>query len=326
MRALPVKISLLLHLLLLQLGFLAPKLSNAQALKVTLLGTGAPIPNIERFGPSILVEAGAAKLLFDCGRGASQRLWQLKIPLGMVNTVFFTHLHSDHTVGFPDLWLTGGLPGLYGRRAAPMQVLGPAGTQAMMTALKQAYAWDLRVRAVQDMEEAGNKVVAKDIRQGVVYEKDGVKVTAFDVNHGEHLKPALGYRIDYAGHSVVLSGDTNYSDNLIAFAKGADVVVHEVAAAKEELLRKSAMAREVMSYHTQPEQAGKVFALIKPRLAVYSHIVLLTTDPTIPPPTVQELLPRTSTAYAGHVEVGEDLMTIEIGSEVTVRRFVSPGK
>lgn len=308
---------------LLLLSFLP---AAGQTLKVTLLGTGAPIPNMERFGPSILVEAGPTKLLFDCGRGASQRLWQLKIPLGTVNTVFFTHLHSDHVVGFPDLWLTGWLPGVYGRRAAPLRLFGPAGTRAMAAALKQAYAWDLNVRTEQGPPPAGATVAATDIAQGVVYEQDGVKVTAFEVAHGEHLKPAFGYRVDYAGRAVVLSGDTGFSDNLIRFAQGADVVVHEVAAARPELLRTSETARQILSYHTQPEDAGRVFSRIKPRLAVYSHIVLLTTDPAIPPPAIQELLPRTRSSYAGPLEIGEDLMTIEITQEVTVRRFGPPSR
>ena len=84
--------------------------AEAQTIKVTLLGTGRPDPVVDRFGPSTLVEAGGETLLFDVGRGASQRLWQLKIPLSKVTTVFLTHLHSDHVVGLPDLWLTGWLP------------------------------------------------------------------------------------------------------------------------------------------------------------------------------------------------------------------------
>lgn len=298
----------------------------AQTLRITLLGTGAPAPRLDRFGPSILVEAGPARLLFDCGRGATQRLWQLKIPLGTVNTVFFTHLHSDHTVGFPDLWLTGWLPAAYGRRAVPVRLFGPAGTAAMMAALRQAYAWDLRVRADEGTPAAGATVAATDIAPGVVYEQDGIRVTAFEVKHGERLQPAFGYRIDYAGRAVVLSGDTGPSDNLVRVAQGADVVVHEVAAARPELLARSATAREVLSFHTQPEAAGRVFSQVKPRLAVYAHIVLLTTDPAVPPPDAQELLPRTRTTYAGPLELGEDLMTIDIGAEVVVRRFVPPAR
>src|ERR1700690_3092034 len=102
--------------------------SHAQNLKVTLLGTGNPRPVMSRFGPSILVEAGKQKLLFDCGRGATQRLYQLKIPFTEVTGLFLTHLHSDHTVGIPDLWLTGWVMG----RDTPLPVWGPKGTKAMM--------------------------------------------------------------------------------------------------------------------------------------------------------------------------------------------------
>ncbi|PJJ59800.1 MBL fold metallo-hydrolase [Hymenobacter chitinivorans] len=314
------------RLVVLALAVLTQFTSPAQSLKVTLLGTGAPIPRLDRFGPSILVEAGPAKLLFDCGRGATQRLWQLKIPLGTIQTVFFTHLHSDHVVGFPDLWLTGWLPTPFGGRSVPLRVIGPAGTVAMTDALRQAYAWDTSVRPTENLPAPGISLAAKDIKEGVVYDQDGVKVTAFDVAHGPHLTPALGYRIEYAGRSVLLSGDTGFSENLIRFGKGVDVVVHEVAAATEELLQQSKTAGQILSYHTQPEEAGKVFSRLTPRLAVYSHVVLLSTVPNLPPPGADVLIPRTRKTYTGPLELGEDLMTIEIGTSITVKRFVPPGK
>src|SRR5881394_3323228 len=96
-------------------------------LRVTLLGTGTPNPRPDRFGPSILVEAGSERLVFDCGRSCTTRLWQLRIPLGSVK-LFLTHLHSDHTVGIPDLWLTGILPVPFGGRTSPFRVWGPEGS------------------------------------------------------------------------------------------------------------------------------------------------------------------------------------------------------
>ena len=120
---------------------------SAQTIKVTLLGTGSPKPSIERFGPGTLIEAGGQNFLFDCGRGAAQRIWQLNIPLGQVNRLFLTHLHSDHTVGIPDLWLTGWIPAAYGRRYSPLQVWGPTGTKEMMAGLEKAYAWDIKTRS-----------------------------------------------------------------------------------------------------------------------------------------------------------------------------------
>jgi ribonuclease Z len=293
--------------------------SPAQGLKVTLLGTGSPLPIMDRFGPSTLVEAGCEKLLMDCGRGASLRLWQLRIPLGDVTAVFLTHLHSDHVVGIPDLWLTGWLANPYGHRSGPFRVWGPTGTKELMGNLEKAFQGDVGFRIAEGMSPQGVAVLAQEVSQGVVYEKSGVKVTAFEVDHAT-AKPAFGYRIDYGGHSVVLSGDTRFSENLIRFSKGVDVLVHEVASARAELLTKSEVARTIVALHTTPEEAGTVFTRVKPRLAVYSHVVLLTTDPAFPAPTSTEVLQRTRKTYDGPLEMGEDLMTIEIGNNLDVQR------
>jgi ribonuclease Z len=291
------------------------------AIRVTLLGTGRPDPVIDRFGPSTLVEAGGETLLFDCGRGATQRLWQLGIPLSRVGDVFLTHLHSDHTVGLPDLWLTGWLPTPYGRRATPLRVWGPAGTRAMTDALTQAFAWDIDRRGRgEGLPAAGVAFDAHEVKPGLVLERGGVRVTAFLVDHGGLLQPAYGYRVDYGGHSAVISGDTRPNENLVRAAAGADVLVHEVIVAPAALLAQSATARRIVGFHTLPEDAGRVFARVRPRLAVYTHVVLLTTDPAFPAPDVTELVSRTRTTYDGPLEVGEDLMAIEIGQEIRVHR------
>jgi ribonuclease Z len=299
-----------------------PTPALAQSIKVTLLGTGSPILLMERFGPSILVEAGGEKLLFDVGRGASLRLWQSGVPLRDFAGVFFTHLHSDHVSGFPDLWLTGMLPNKsFAHRTQPMHVYGPTGTAAMMGHLAEAYEADIRIRqADEGVPAAASVIVAKDIAQGVVFDQNGVKVTAFDVDHGDLIKPAFGYRIDYAGHSVVLSGDTRVTENLVRFAKGCDVLFHEVAAARPELLQRSVPAQRIIGHHTTPEQAAGVFSRVKPRLAVYTHIVLLTTDPDVPPPVIADVVSATRAGYSGAFEVGEDLMTVEVGDKITVHR------
>lgn len=281
-------------------------------LKVTLLGTGSPRPVMERFGPSILVQAGKQQLLFDCGRGASQRVEQLSLPFARVDALFLTHLHSDHVVGIPDLWLTGWIRG----RSTPFRVWGPAGTKDMMSHLEEAYAFDIHMR--RDIDERlpaqGVAVAAKDVGEGLIYDHDGVKVTAFLVDHGL-VKPALGYRVDFAGHSVVLSGDTRYSENLIKFSQGVDVLVHEVI--DPESFQRSGpppnalRPQSIIAHHTTAEQAGTVFTRVKPKLAVFSHIV---------PWDAKGLVPTTRKTYAGPLKVGEDLMTIEIGDVVTVHR------
>jgi len=305
---------------------LACSVQAQSPIKVTLLGTGAPVPSIERFGPSILVEAGGQRLLFDCGRGASQRLWQLKIPLGQIDAVFITHLHSDHVVGIPDLWLTGWIPAVYGRRARPFQVFGPDGTKDMMQNLVKAFSWDINTRSKEKNKvDSGALVLATDIREGFHWETNGVKVTPFTVRHADFIDSALGYRVDYAGYSVILSGDTRYSENLVRYATGADVVIHEVAAAQIDPTRNTPLVKQILGFHTLPEDAGKIFAQVKPKLAVYSHIVLLTSDPSIAPPSVNDLITRTQKIYDGRLQVGEDLMSIEIGEKVNVTRFVATG-
>ena len=203
---------------------------NAPLIKVVLLGTGTPQPLMDRFGPSILVQAGTENLLFDAGRGCLQRLRQLDLPYDKLTAIFFTHLHSDHIVGLPDLWLTGWL---ISRRTTPLQVFGPAGTAQMIENLQKAYAYDISIRISDDHASAeGNKLLVDEIHQGTIYEKNGVKVIVFDVDHYP-VVPAFGYRIEYKGHSVTLSGDTRYSENLIKYAKGTDLLIHEVAIAPD---------------------------------------------------------------------------------------------
>jgi ribonuclease Z len=293
--------------------------ARGQQIRVTLLGTGCPPPVMNRFGPSTLVEAGEEKFLFDAGRGALQRLTELAVRWQDVRGVFLTHLHSDHVVGFPDLWLTGWLivPG----RNVPLQVWGPRGTAAMMSHLRQAYAYDIRIRTQNDgASAAGVALIVKEITEGVVYEKGGVKVTAFEVDHAP-VKPAFGYRIDYAGHSVVLSGDTRVTDNLVRHSQGVDVLVHEVfvPATLERAGVPRARAKRIVDLHTTPEQAGEVFARVKPKLAVYSHICL-------PTATEEDLLSATRTTYAGPLEIGEDLMVISVGDTIDVRRAARPSR
>ena len=296
---------------LLLAAFFLPLGIAAQDIKVTLLGTGCPEPVMNRFGPSILVQAGERKFIFDVGRGAMQRLQQAGINFKDIDGVFLTHLHSDHVVGFPDLWLTGWV---VGRRDRPLPVWGPRGTSDMMRHLTEAYAFDVAVRTNAKASPAGAALAAKDISEGVVYDAGGIKITAFNVDHGL-VAPAFGYRIDYHGRSVVLSGDTRPSPNLVKFAKGVDLLIYEVAA--PESFRHSGMPdaqiKAILGYHTTPEQAGEIFKQLSPKLAVYSHIVL-------PTATEDDLIPQTRKTYSGPLVLGEDLMVITVGERTAVEK------
>jgi len=281
---------------------------------VTLLGTGAPPPVLNRFGPSTLVEAGQQKFIFDAGRGAMQRLHQLGIPFADISGMFLTHHHSDHVVGFPDLWLTGWIGRPWGKRNVPLPVWGPEGTTQMMEHLTKAFAVDIRVRS-HNYPLDGVKLLPTEIAEGVLFDQDGIKVTTFKVDHFAERLPAYGYRIDYKGRSAVLSGDTTFNENLIQHARGADLLVHEVTAASGSAAENAEQLKRISANHTTPQQAGEVFTRVKPRLAVYNHLLLFGGAKP------EDLIPATRKNYSGPLLVGEDLMRIEIGENVEARQF-----
>ncbi len=281
--------------------------------RVTLLGTGAPPPVLHRFGPSTLVEAGGEMLLFDAGRGALQRLHQLGIPFGDITGMFLTHHHSDHVVGFVDLWLTGWIGRPWGRRTVPLKVWGPEGTNRMAEHLPLAFATDIRVRS-HSYNADGVKLESTEIEEGVVLDSGGVRVTAFKVDHGGEQLDAYGYRVDFNGRSAVLSGDTTFNENLMAHSQDVDLLVHEVTHGMGEGLERANLER-IRRNHTTPEDAGKVFTRTRPRLAVYNHILLFGDA------TDADLIPATRAVYDGPLVLGEDLMRFDIGDEVRGSRF-----
>ena len=304
-------------------GLMVGSVGHAQTdFKVTLLGTASPSPRADRFGPSTLVEAGDQKLLFDAGRGVPIRLRQLNVPLGKINVLFLTHYHSDHTSGIPDVWLTGWLAGAYARRTSPFHVIGPVGAKALMSNLEKAYALDIKIRLEDEKlpPEGIATVVEEFDKDGSVYEKNGVKVIAFAVDHGLAIKPAVGYRIEYKGRSVTISGDTRYDQNVIKYGTGSDVLIHEVGSARPELLATSIPVQRIIAHHTTPREAGTVFSQAKPKMAVYTHIVLQSSE-KISEPTLDDVVAETRQSYSGPLTVGEDLMSFEIGDTVTIRRY-----
>ena len=309
--------------LLLSLALARSVVAQSDSVVVTLLGTGTPNPRIDRFGPSTLVEAGGRRLVFDVGRGTTIRLEQAGVRSASVTAVFLTHFHSDHTSGLPDLWLTGWLPPL-GGRATPFRVVGPTGVRAMARGLEAAYAEDVRIRLAEErLPAAGIAMRAAEFASDTtVFDEGGVRVSAFAVDHGEFLKPAVGYRVTYGGRSVVISGDTRYSENLIRHARGADLLVHEVAMAPAEMLALPPV-RKIMSVHTSPADAARVFTLARPRLAVFTHFAL-PPNRAGPSATPADVLAAARRGYAGRMELGEDLMRITVGDSVVVRRFVPP--
>jgi ribonuclease Z len=295
----------------------------ADSIIVTLLGTGSPTPTPDRFGPSALVQAGDQVLLFDAGRGVSIRMQQLRVQLASIDALFLTHYHSDHTSGIPDVWLTRWIAFSESAKATtPFNVIGPTGAKELIFHLEKAYAADIKIRA-RDIPPKDPKGIATTVqefnRDGVVYEKAGLKVIAFEVDHGPAAKPAYGYRIEYGGRAAVISGDTTYNENVVKYATGCDLLVHEVACARPQLMGDVHFQR-IMSHHTIPSMAGRVFAQAKPKMAVYTHFILRST-PQVSAPSLDDVISQPRETYDGPVELGEDLMSFEIGNEVTLRRY-----
>ncbi len=288
--------------------------AGAEDMRVTLLGTGTPILNINRFGMSTLLEAGGLKLLFDAGRGAAMRLHQAKVPLREITAIFITHLHSDHITGIPDVYATAPLipPGA-GRRV-PLEIWGPQGIADVARGVELMFTANNHIRLTEkELVPEVTKIVTHDIPSdgGAVFQKDGVIVTAFLVEHG-HAKPAYGFRIDYGGHAVVLSGDTIYTPNLIKHAKGVDLLVHCVAIGSRRLEEAAPeLAQRRYSHLANPEMVGRILKEVRPKQAVLSHISLMSRA-DIPRPANDELQSRISTLYDGPLIIGEDLMSFLI--------------
>jgi ribonuclease Z len=182
----------------------------------------------------------------------------------------------------------------------------------MASHLEAAFEFDRAIRVSDDhASAAGGHIAAHDIGEQVVFERNGVKVTSFLVDHGV-IKPALGYRVDFAGRSVVVSGDTRPSPTLIRVARGTDLLIHEVAFAGADSLAASPTLRGILAHHSTPPQAGEVFTAVGPKLAVFSHIVLRGGA------TTADIIRLAQTTYAGPFVIGTDLMRFDIGRTVIV--------
>lgn len=179
--------------------------------------------------------------------------------------------------------------------------------------LAEAFSEDTRIRhADEHITTAATQIEVHDFQgDRVVFDEAGVKVSAFAVNHGDLIKPSVGYRIDYGPRSVTVSGNTKLDENLIKHAAGSDLLIHEVFAMSAQLAKLPQM-KPVADHHTSPEEAGMVFSRVKPKLAAYSHILLLATE-------VRELVSRTQSTYQGPLEIGEDLMRFTIGESVVAK-------
>jgi ribonuclease Z len=299
-------------------------------LHVALCGAGSPLPDPQRSGPCTAIIAGQQLFIVDSGSGSSRVLSRMRIPQGRIDAVFLTHFHSDHIDGLGELmlqrWANGG-------RREPAPLYGPTGVEEVARGFDTAYRQDYGYRvahhgeAVVPRSGAGARAVAfalpADGAGEVLIDRDGVRVTAFRVDH-DPVEPAVGYRFDYAGRSVVLSGDTAKSSNLETFARDADLLVHEAlaphlveiitgAADRAGNERVAKITRDILDYHTTPVEAGESAQAAGARHLLFSHIV----PPLLLPPMVEIFTEGVDEVYEGPFTVGQDgtLVTMPAGSD-----------
>ena len=274
----------------------------ANRTEIILLGTGTPYPDPNSSGPATAVVVDGRVFLFDAGAGVMRRLNAAKLPLSGPEAVFITHLHSDHTLGYADLILTSWVM----RRAKPFPVYGPRGLQRMTNHLLAAFSEDIEIRTngLEHEVPGGYRVNVQEIRAGIVYEKNGVRVTAIAVPHGT-WKQAFGYRIDTPDRSIVISGDARPSEALVKAAQGVDVLIHEVYSAAglkpEDRPGGKDWPQYCREFHTSDVELGVLAARIQPKFLILDHTIRFGASD-------EDLLSGIRRGgYAGKAVVGKDL-------------------
>jgi ribonuclease BN (tRNA processing enzyme) len=288
------------------LGFLLfstvlfPQNSTERDTRVILLGTGTPNPDPDRMGPAVAVVTAGRVYIVDCGPGMVRRAVQAGIDMNQLTRVFFTHLHSDHTAGYPDLILTPPNAG----RTAPLEAYGPPGLREMTANLIKAYKVDLdvRIRGSQPHYAPAFEVRAHDVKPGEIYRDDAVRVIAFAVPHGD-FPGAFGYRFEAGDKVIVISGDTTYSEALIAAAKGCDILVHEVYSKVGLDKRTPDWRRYHAAFHTSGPDVGRVAAQVRPRKLVLYHLLPMGESD-------EQVLNEVRSKYDGQIIYGKDLDVI----------------
>jgi ribonuclease Z len=292
-----------------------PQTSAPGRTQVVLLGTGNPAADPDRSGPATAIVVNGTPYLVDFGAGVVRRAKSAVVERGIaaleptnLRVVFVTHLHSDHTVGYPDLILT---PWVLGRKV-PLEVYGPTGIKAMTNHVLAAYSADFETRSQHYREKLysvgsfpeGHGVNAHEIKAGVVYKDANVTVTAFPT---KHAMESYGYRFDTADRSIVISGDTTPTAATIDACRGCDVLIHEVLT-EEWLAKRPDFQNYAARFHTTTTQLAELASKAKPRLLVLYH-ASISWRPTVDSQRSrpEELLREMMMRYSGQVVVGRDL-------------------
>ncbi|PDH59245.1 MAG: hypothetical protein CNE93_02435, partial [SAR116 cluster bacterium MED-G06] len=253
----------------------------------------------------------------------SIRLSQLGLGVGHVDRIILSHYHSDHYAGIFDFAMTGTIRQKFGGRNGPLHVHGPPGIERIAEGAWIATGLDRDIRtADNEIDPEHMRIIPHLYEEGIVYDQGGLVVRSIRVDHGDFIDIAYGFRVEYQGRVFVHSHDTRYNENLIAQAHGADVFVHEVAAARQEIQQKMQAIRLVMEHHASPAEVGRVFAQTRPKLALLTHLVLLKPDPV----SINDVMAELAEEYDGTVMVAEDLLSIEIGRNISVIPYHRGGK
>jgi ribonuclease Z len=265
--------------------------------QVILLGTGNPNPDPNHSGPATAVVVNGAVYLVDCGPGIVRRAAAAGLDMKKLTRVFVTHLHSDHTAGFSDLILTPWVM----ERAAPLDAFGPPGLKSMTDHILAAYQEDIemRTKGLEGANPTGYKVNVYEIQPGVAYQDANVTVKAFRVPHGS-WKYAYGYRFETKDRTIVISGDTTFTRDMIEQARGVDLLIHEVYCEAGFATRSEEWKKYHSSFHTASRDLARIAAEAKPKLLVLYHVLLWGQNEG-------QLVKEIREIYKGPVTVGKDL-------------------
>ena len=276
---------------------LAAGLLLAAETRVILLGTGTPNADPARSGPATAVVVDGEVFLVDSGPGVVRRAAAAGLKTPALNRVFLTHLHSDHTLGLPDLIYT---PWTLERTEA-IEVIGPPGTRAMVRHIEQAWAADreIRRRGGEPSNATGWRTVAREIRGGVAYQDRGVRVTAIPVRHGS-WKHAFGYLFETKDRRIVISGDAAPSESLVQACGGCDVLLHEVYSTAGFAKRPPEWQQYHARYHTSAKELGELAARARPKILVLYHQLFWGA-------AEDELVREVRAGFDGKVVSGKDL-------------------
>ena len=294
---------MLARMLVLAAALLSAPIGAGQT-KVVLLGTGTPNADPDRSGPAVAVVVNGTAYLVDCGPGVVRRAVAAERKNGMsalevtkLQKVFITHLHSDHTLGLPDLMFT---PWVLGR-TAPLEVYGPRGLKDMSDNIERAWVKDIdiRIHGLEQGNTTGYKVQAHEIAPGVIYKDANVSVTAFEVKHGS-WDQAFGYKFQTADRIIVISGDTAPTDAIAKACDGCDVLLHEAYNPSPLSDKTRPTLRYFQTFHTTAQELGTVATAAHPKLLVIYH-QMFEGQPE------QDLLDQLKRTYKGKVASGRDL-------------------